>query len=133
MNHKKKDFCGAKKREPPPGFVFSRLLLFGNPLDCVCENLWIKLRLLEEADGQDLKCTDDSGESHAFITLTPPDCGNVTPYIQPNTDGFLILNMRWERWKRNLCANRCKVPVRGLVSPLAPLSCSGSQSGGQPK
>lgn len=98
----KVSFCAAKKREAPHGFVFSRLLLFGNPLDCVCENLWIKLRLLEEADGQDLQCTDDSGESHAFITLTPPDCGNVTPSTQPNPDGVLILNMRREKWQRNL-------------------------------
>ncbi|KAM9338135.1 neurotrophic tyrosine kinase, receptor, type 2b [Symphorus nematophorus] len=56
------------------------LLLSGNPLDCVCENLWIKLRLLEDADGQDLKCTDDRGESQAFTTLTPPDC--VVPRVE---------------------------------------------------
>lgn len=57
--------------------LFSSLLLSGNPLDCVCENLWIKLRLLEEADSPDLKCTDNRGLSQAFITLSPPDCGNV--------------------------------------------------------
>lgn len=55
----------------------SSLILSGNPLDCVCENLWIKLRLLEEADSSDLKCMDDRGRSQAFITLNPPDCGNV--------------------------------------------------------
>uniref|UniRef100_A0A3B4VR44 receptor protein-tyrosine kinase n=1 Tax=Seriola dumerili TaxID=41447 RepID=A0A3B4VR44_SERDU len=60
-------------------FLFSRLLLSGNPLDCVCENLWIKLRLQEESDGQELKCIDDRGETKAFATLTPPDCGNVKP------------------------------------------------------
>lgn len=59
--------------------LLSRLLLSGNPLDCVCENMWIKLRLLEEADSQDLKCIDERGATKAFATLTPPDCGNVKP------------------------------------------------------
>lgn len=58
---------------------FTSLLLSGNPLDCVCENLWIKMRLLEESDSQDLKCTDDRGASQAFATLVPPDCGIVKP------------------------------------------------------
>uniref|UniRef100_A0A4W6BXN5 Tyrosine-protein kinase receptor n=1 Tax=Lates calcarifer TaxID=8187 RepID=A0A4W6BXN5_LATCA len=60
-------------------FLHSRLLLSGNPLDCVCENLWIKLRLQEESEGQELRCMDDRGETEAFVTLTPPDCGNVKP------------------------------------------------------
>ncbi|XP_060916772.1 neurotrophic tyrosine kinase, receptor, type 2b [Labrus mixtus] len=50
------------------------LLLYGNPLDCVCENLWIKLRLLEESDSPDLRCTDDRGVTLAFAALNPPDC-----------------------------------------------------------
>lgn len=54
-----------------------RLLLSGNPLDCVCENLWIKLRLQEDIDGPELTCTDERGETRDFATLTPPDCGNV--------------------------------------------------------
>lgn len=56
-----------------------RLLLSGNPLDCVCENLWIKLRLQEEIESQELRCTDDRGVTKAFASLTPPDCGNVKP------------------------------------------------------
>uniref|UniRef100_A0A3Q3MYJ8 Tyrosine-protein kinase receptor n=1 Tax=Mastacembelus armatus TaxID=205130 RepID=A0A3Q3MYJ8_9TELE len=56
------------------------LLLSGNPLDCACENLWIKLRLQEETDGQDLNCTDGRGATKAFATLTLPDCGNVKPH-----------------------------------------------------
>uniref|UniRef100_A0A667ZI65 Tyrosine-protein kinase receptor n=1 Tax=Myripristis murdjan TaxID=586833 RepID=A0A667ZI65_9TELE len=35
------------------GCLFSRLLLTGNPLDCVCENMWIKLRLQDEIESQD--------------------------------------------------------------------------------
>ncbi|XP_044189615.1 neurotrophic tyrosine kinase, receptor, type 2b isoform X2 [Thunnus albacares] len=56
------------------------LLLYGNPLDCVCENLWIKLRLQEEIENQDLKCIDDRGLSRAIATLTPPDC--VVPQVE---------------------------------------------------
>ncbi|XP_029940747.1 neurotrophic tyrosine kinase, receptor, type 2b [Salarias fasciatus] len=56
------------------------LLLSGNPLDCTCENLWIKLRLLEEPDSSELTCTDDRGVTRDFITLTPPDC--VVPQVE---------------------------------------------------
>lgn len=69
-----------------PCAVFSstRLLLSGNPLDCVCENIWIKLRLLEETDSPDLTCIDDRGAPKAFASLSPPDCGNVKPcYNKP--------------------------------------------------
>ncbi|XP_029300823.1 LOW QUALITY PROTEIN: BDNF/NT-3 growth factors receptor-like [Cottoperca gobio] len=56
------------------------LLLSGNPLDCVCENMWIKLRLLEESDSPDLKCIDERGAPKAFATLAPPDC--VVPKVE---------------------------------------------------
>ncbi|XP_070706640.1 neurotrophic tyrosine kinase, receptor, type 2b [Pempheris klunzingeri] len=61
------------------------LLLSGNPLDCVCENFWIKLRLLEEADGQDLKCIDDRGVTRAIASLTPPDCVVPKAEVHPRT------------------------------------------------
>ncbi|CAB1448394.1 unnamed protein product [Pleuronectes platessa] len=60
--------------------ITEMLFLYGNPLDCICENLWIKLRLLEDMDGQDLKCMDDRGETTAFAKLTPPDC--VVPKVE---------------------------------------------------
>ncbi|KAM4719777.1 neurotrophic tyrosine kinase, receptor, type 2b [Anableps anableps] len=56
------------------------ILLSGNPLDCVCENLWIKLRLQEDIDGPELTCTDERGETRDFTTLTPPDC--VVPKVE---------------------------------------------------
>lgn len=78
--------CGFTVRSSPilfsPLFTtsyFLRLILSGNPLDCVCENLWIKMRILEDADSQDLMCKDDKDTLQAFITLMPPDCGNVRP------------------------------------------------------
>uniref|UniRef100_A0A3Q0S7J8 Tyrosine-protein kinase receptor n=1 Tax=Amphilophus citrinellus TaxID=61819 RepID=A0A3Q0S7J8_AMPCI len=55
-------------------FDITYLLLSGNPLDCVCENLWIKLRLLEETDSPELTCTDERGVVQDFATLLPPDC-----------------------------------------------------------
>ncbi|XP_041667713.1 neurotrophic tyrosine kinase, receptor, type 2b isoform X2 [Cheilinus undulatus] len=61
------------------------LLLSGNPLDCVCENLWIKLRLLEESDSPDLRCIDDRGVTQAFATLTPPDCEVPRVEVKPRT------------------------------------------------
>ncbi|XP_030210727.1 neurotrophic tyrosine kinase, receptor, type 2b isoform X2 [Gadus morhua] len=56
------------------------LLLSGNPLACVCGNLWIKLRLQEDPDGQDLKCIDDSGVGRPLMEITPPDC--VFPQVE---------------------------------------------------
>ncbi|KAK5618507.1 BDNF/NT-3 growth factors receptor [Crenichthys baileyi] len=56
------------------------LLLSGNPLDCVCENMWIKLRLQEDIDSPELTCTDERGETRDFATLTPPDC--VVPKVE---------------------------------------------------
>uniref|UniRef100_A0A1A8DKJ5 Tyrosine-protein kinase receptor n=4 Tax=Nothobranchius TaxID=28779 RepID=A0A1A8DKJ5_NOTKA len=56
------------------------LLLAGNPLDCVCENLWIKLRLQEEMESSELTCTDERGVTMDFATLTPPDC--VVPKVE---------------------------------------------------
>ncbi|XP_061149577.1 neurotrophic tyrosine kinase, receptor, type 2b [Syngnathus typhle] len=56
------------------------LLLSGNPLDCICENLWIKLRSQEEPESQDLQCKDEQGGTKAFATLTPPDC--VVPQVE---------------------------------------------------
>ncbi|XP_030598933.1 neurotrophic tyrosine kinase, receptor, type 2b [Archocentrus centrarchus] len=59
------------------------LLLSGNPLDCVCENLWIKLRLLEETDSPELTCTDERGVVQDFATLLPPDCVVPTVEVTP--------------------------------------------------
>ncbi|XP_068430107.1 neurotrophic tyrosine kinase, receptor, type 2b [Clinocottus analis] len=65
------------------------LLLSGNPLDCVCENLWIKLRLLEESDSPELTCTDERGAPRAFATLTPPDC--VIPRVEVTPKNMTLM------------------------------------------
>lgn len=82
---------------PCAAFLSSRLLLSGNPLDCVCENMWIKLRLLEDPDSQDLKCIDEREVPKAFATLTPPDCGNVKPCYNKQRWGMWYWTGR-ERW-----------------------------------
>ncbi|KAM4634392.1 neurotrophic tyrosine kinase, receptor, type 2b [Polymixia lowei] len=67
------------------------LLLSGNPLDCVCENLWIKLRLQDDIESQELTCIDDRGARKAFAKLTPPDCEvpqvEVSPTIVTKMEG----------------------------------------------
>ncbi|KAE8285204.1 BDNF/NT-3 growth factors receptor [Larimichthys crocea] len=65
------------------------LLLSGNPLDCVCENLWIKLRLLEEADSQDLKCIDEREVSKDLATLSLPDC--VLPKVEVTPKNVTVM------------------------------------------
>uniref|UniRef100_A0A4W6C5A3 Neurotrophic tyrosine kinase, receptor, type 2b n=1 Tax=Lates calcarifer TaxID=8187 RepID=A0A4W6C5A3_LATCA len=81
------------------------LLLSGNPLDCVCENLWIKLRLQEESEGQELRCMDDRGETEAFVTLTPPDC--VPPKVE--VDPKIVTKMQ---------GSNVKAVCRASGSPL---------------
>uniref|UniRef100_A0A8C7ZBC3 Tyrosine-protein kinase receptor n=1 Tax=Oryzias sinensis TaxID=183150 RepID=A0A8C7ZBC3_9TELE len=53
----------------------SYLILSGNPLRCSCENMWIKLLLGEEADIQELRCTEDGGARKLLSRLTLPNCG----------------------------------------------------------
>ncbi|KAK6315582.1 BDNF/NT-3 growth factors receptor-like isoform X1 [Coregonus clupeaformis] len=69
-------------------------LLSGNPLKCVCENMWIKLRLQEDIDStesQELKCIDDRAVKRAISRFSPPDCeapaAEVRPSIITKTEG----------------------------------------------
>ncbi|XP_038826097.1 BDNF/NT-3 growth factors receptor-like [Salvelinus namaycush] len=69
-------------------------LLSGNPLKCVCENMWIKLRLQEDIDStesQELKCIDDRAMRRAISRFSPPDCEapavEVSPSIIKMTEG----------------------------------------------
>uniref|UniRef100_A0A673C7X0 Tyrosine-protein kinase receptor n=1 Tax=Sphaeramia orbicularis TaxID=375764 RepID=A0A673C7X0_9TELE len=64
---------------PTPQILFYSLS--GNPLDCTCENMWIKLRLQDEMESQDLKCIDDGGVAQEFMNITPPDCSNLSLFI----------------------------------------------------
>ncbi|KAJ7986983.1 hypothetical protein DPEC_G00334030 [Dallia pectoralis] len=62
-------------------------LLSGNPLKCVCENLWIKLRLQEDVESpekEDLKCIDDRGKRKSVSRISPPDCEPPAAEVSPS-------------------------------------------------
>lgn len=48
-------------------------LLAGNPLQCSCENVWLKQWRGEEAE--ELLCVEERGKRKALSTLTLPNCG----------------------------------------------------------
>ncbi|XP_059910037.1 neurotrophic tyrosine kinase, receptor, type 2a isoform X2 [Gadus macrocephalus] len=53
----------------------SDLILSGNPLRCSCDNMWMKLRLAEEADAQEVRCLEDGGARKPLSRLGVPHCG----------------------------------------------------------
>ena len=53
--------------------------LSGNPLQCSCENMWIKLWLgLDETENQELQCIDEEGIK-SLSRLSPAACGKPYP------------------------------------------------------
>ncbi|XP_041914757.1 neurotrophic tyrosine kinase, receptor, type 2b isoform X1 [Alosa sapidissima] len=69
----------------------SYLYLSGNPLQCSCENMWIKLWLgLDETENQELQCIDEGGIK-SLSRLAPAACepptANVTPSILTQMNG----------------------------------------------
>lgn len=53
--------------------------LSGNPLQCSCENMWIKLWLgLDETENQELQCIDEGGIK-SLSRLAPAACGKCYP------------------------------------------------------
>ncbi len=48
-------------------------LLAGNPLQCICENVWLKQWRGEEAE--DLLCVEEGGMRIELSALTLPNCG----------------------------------------------------------
>ncbi|XP_024130653.1 neurotrophic tyrosine kinase, receptor, type 2a isoform X2 [Oryzias melastigma] len=62
----------------------SYLILSGNPLRCSCENMWIKLLLGEEADTQELRCTEDGGARKMLSSLTLPNCEVPMATVSPS-------------------------------------------------
>ncbi|XP_051750852.1 neurotrophic tyrosine kinase, receptor, type 2b [Ctenopharyngodon idella] len=51
----------------------STLLLSGNPLQCACENIWIKV-WLDDSEREVLQCLQEGGRAKALSRLTLPSC-----------------------------------------------------------
>ncbi|KAK1787325.1 hypothetical protein P4O66_002826 [Electrophorus voltai] len=49
------------------------MLLAGNPLQCVCENMWIKA-WVDESERDQLQCMEEGGRVNALSKLTVPSC-----------------------------------------------------------
>uniref|UniRef100_A0A8C1BK14 Neurotrophic receptor tyrosine kinase 2 n=1 Tax=Cyprinus carpio carpio TaxID=630221 RepID=A0A8C1BK14_CYPCA len=92
----------------------SYLLLAGNPLQCICENVWLKQWRGEEAE--DLLCVEEGGKRTALSTLTLPNCVLPTVTLKPtkvtmqkglnvtlmcNTSGTPTPTLNWTTCKLN--------------------------------
>ncbi|XP_016424034.1 BDNF/NT-3 growth factors receptor-like [Sinocyclocheilus rhinocerous] len=92
----------------------SYLLLAGNPLQCICENVWLKQWRGEEAE--DLLCVEEEGKRTALSTLTLPNCVLPTVTLKPtkvtmqkglnvtlvcNTSGMPTPTLNWATCKLN--------------------------------
>uniref|UniRef100_A0A8C5EVZ8 Tyrosine-protein kinase receptor n=1 Tax=Gouania willdenowi TaxID=441366 RepID=A0A8C5EVZ8_GOUWI len=105
-----------------------QLLLYGNPLDCVCENLWIKLRILEEPQSPALKCLDERGIARDFATLTPPECGNVIPKTVTQMEGSNVNAVCRASgspapeilWNREMLSTNSETEINLTLSGLSP-------------
>ncbi|XP_048845879.1 neurotrophic tyrosine kinase, receptor, type 2a isoform X1 [Brienomyrus brachyistius] len=62
----------------------SYLILSGNRLRCSCENMWIRLWLGDEADGQELRCVEDSGRERPLSQLSPLGCVPPVATLTPS-------------------------------------------------
>ncbi|XP_030624650.1 neurotrophic tyrosine kinase, receptor, type 2b isoform X2 [Chanos chanos] len=60
----------------------SYLLLSGNPLQCSCENLWIK-PWLDETEFQELQCFEEEGRPRPISKISLPACEPPTVEVKP--------------------------------------------------
>ncbi|KAK9970208.1 hypothetical protein ABG768_026167 [Culter alburnus] len=92
----------------------SYLLLAGNPLQCSCENVWLKQWRGEEAE--ELLCVEEGGKRRALSMLTLPNCVLPTVTLTPtkvtmkkglnvtlmcNTSGTPTPSLNWNTCKLN--------------------------------
>ncbi|KAJ8260930.1 hypothetical protein COCON_G00166530 [Conger conger] len=61
----------------------SHLILAGNPLQCSCENLWIRQWQEAESENQDLHCVEEGGGTKPLVQSAPPDCIPPTATVNP--------------------------------------------------
>ncbi|KAA0716506.1 BDNF/NT-3 growth factors receptor [Triplophysa tibetana] len=60
----------------------STLLLSGNPLQCACENIWIKV-WLDDSEREGLQCLQGGGKAVALSGLTLPSCEHPLVEVNP--------------------------------------------------
>lgn len=54
-------------------------LLSGNPLQCSCENMWMKQGRGDESEAAKLMCVEEGGKRRHLSKLILPNCG-TTPF-----------------------------------------------------
>ncbi|KAA0713683.1 BDNF/NT-3 growth factors receptor [Triplophysa tibetana] len=84
----------------------SYLLLAGNPLQCSCENVWLKQWRGEEAE--ELLCVLERGGRRSLSTLTVPNCVLPTVSLSPTKITML------ERYNVTLTCNTSGTPTPSL-------------------
>ncbi|XP_027023082.1 neurotrophic tyrosine kinase, receptor, type 2a [Tachysurus fulvidraco] len=63
----------------------SYLLLSGNPLQCSCENMWMKQGRGEESEAAELMCVEEGGKRRHLSRLTLPNCVVPTVNLRPKS------------------------------------------------
>ncbi|XP_055024190.2 BDNF/NT-3 growth factors receptor isoform X2 [Misgurnus anguillicaudatus] len=106
----------------------SSLLLAGNPLQCSCDNVWLKHWKGEEAE--ELLCVEEGGKRRSFSTLTLPNCALPSVTLTPtkvtmleglnvtltcNTSGMPVPSLNWTTCKLN---SRFELDRSGQMSDL---------------
>ncbi|TSL97346.1 BDNF/NT-3 growth factors receptor [Bagarius yarrelli] len=63
----------------------SYLLLSGNPLQCSCENMWMKQGRGDESEAAELMCVEEGGKRRHLSKLTLPNCVVPTVNLHPKS------------------------------------------------
>ncbi|XP_051951005.1 BDNF/NT-3 growth factors receptor-like [Xyrauchen texanus] len=117
----------------------SYLLLAGNPLQCSCENVWLKQWRGEEAE--ELLCVEEGGKRRTLSSLTLPNCVLPSVILSPtkvtmleglnvtlacNTSGTPTPTLNW-----NTCSltSRYELVRSGQMSELKVLDVSSLDNG----
>ncbi|MBN3297850.1 NTRK2 protein, partial [Amia calva] len=87
----------------------SSFILTGNPLQCSCENMWIKLWLGDETESQELVCLDDKNRKKSLSKLSSPEC--VPPAVVLRYSNNTVL----EGGKVTLVCNTTGAPTPELI------------------
>ncbi|XP_057686832.1 neurotrophic tyrosine kinase, receptor, type 2a [Corythoichthys intestinalis] len=103
----------------------SYMILTGNPLHCSCENMWIKLWLLEEADTQELRCVEDGGGRILLSRLKLPNCELPMATLTPSKVTVM------EGDNMQLSCNTSGVPSPDLIWNMASVTSDEIERSGQ--